>query len=66
MIHDRVDDTIKDWRGIVDENGKQLACTRENKLIAFEYNRRLINDILDEADEIAERIRVKQEESEKN
>ena len=43
---DLIDHIVKDWKGIADEDGNPLACTRENKLKLFDYGYPLLGACL--------------------
>lgn len=47
---------IKDWKGPVDEKGKPLPCSDENKLLVLEYDTDFIDAILEKADNLGEFI----------
>ena len=63
---DRVDKIICDWEGVVDKDGKELECTKENKLVVFNYNPAVINYVLDEARKIFEAREGEKVRAEKN
>lgn len=52
FVHARIKRTIEDWSDIVDENGKPIPCTDENKILVYELNPDVINYVLSEADGI--------------
>lgn len=62
----RIDRTIRDWKGVEDEDGQSMACTSKNKEIAYNFNRNLIDEVLDEADELADVRNATKEEEVKN
>jgi hypothetical protein len=48
----RLKRVIKDWKGVVDENGAPLKCDDENKYLLGDLNLQLALDILKRAEEI--------------
>lgn len=62
----RINKTIFDWDGIEDMNGKPIECNLENKEIVYNYNRDLIDEVLDEADRLSDIRNVRKEEERKN
>ena len=63
---DRIDGIICDWEGVVDKDGKELECTRENKIAIFEYDPPVINYVLKEARKIFEAREGEKVRAEKN
>lgn len=63
---DRIDGIICDWEGVVDKDGEELECTRENKLAIFEYDPSVINYVLEEARKIFEVRESEKARAEKN
>jgi len=57
----RIDKIIIDWEGIEDEAGNPIPCTTKNKELVYNFNQALIDEVLDEADRLAD-IREKQKE----
>lgn len=55
----KINRVIKGWKSIEDENGKPLECTNTMKEIIYNFNRDMIDEVLDEADRLAD-IRQKQ------
>ena len=62
----RIDKTIYNWEGIEDMNGNLIECNRANKEIIYNYNRDLIDEVLDEADRLADIRNARKEEELKN
>lgn len=62
----RIDRTIIDWNGIEDENGNPLPCTSKNKELVYNFNRDLIDEILDEVDTQADIRNAEREDELKN
>ena len=60
------DHIISGWEGIVDEEGKPLPCTKENKLMLVNSAPTLANWLLDEAMALFETLSRKKEEELKN
>jgi len=62
----RIDKTIFNWEGIEDMNGNPIECNRQNKEIIYNYNRDLIDEVLDEADRLSDIRNARKEEERKN
>jgi hypothetical protein len=66
MKINRIDKVIRDWRGIEDEDGNPIACTKESKILVYEYNSPLIDEALDQADKMSNIFEKEKEEELKN
>jgi len=62
----RIDKTIIDWEGVEDQDGNSIKCTAVNKEAVYNYNRDLIDEVLDEADRLADIRNVAKGEETKN
>lgn len=62
----RLDKTIFDWEGVEDMDGNPIECTRQNKEIIYNYNRDLIDEVLDEADRLSDVRNARKEDERKN
>lgn len=40
---------LQDWKGIVDDNDKPLACNEENKKLIYDYDQDLVSFVLEVA-----------------
>lgn len=61
----KVKRVIVGWN-LEDEDGKPLDCNDENKKVAYVLNPKLINDVLEEADKLAEGMTEVKQAIEKN
>lgn len=63
----KLDSIIKRWEGIQDEDGKDLPCTKQNKILLYESNPEIIDEfLLPELDKILEKEKKAKEKAEKN
>lgn len=58
MTAEMFDRVALGWEGINDEDGKPIACTRENKLMIYEQNPDFVAEVLREMDDVAAERRV--------
>ena len=63
MIWDFV---IVDWKNIVDENGKKIECTTENKLKLINHSNEFVKFVSKSLDILNSNLPVRREEIEKN
>lgn len=61
----KIKKVIVGWN-LLDEDGKPIECTDDNKKIAYIWNPKLINDVIEQADKIAEGLTEVREAEEKN
>jgi hypothetical protein len=40
---------VTDWKGFVDEDGKELKCNEENKKLIFDFDQEIVNFVIDKA-----------------
>jgi len=66
ITFDRIDKIIVGWEDVVDEEGNPLPCDREHKLLVYEYNPGVINDVIEAADRITIEADKHEKEAEKN
>lgn len=50
----KIKKTIRDWKGVQDEDGRDVQCTDNNKILIYEANPDFIDSVLDAADELSE------------
>lgn len=62
----KLDRTVKDWDGVLTEDGTALPCTRDNKILIYECNPEFIDSVLEDADELFEVFKESEEEKEAN
>jgi hypothetical protein len=62
----KINKVIRDWRKIEDENGEPLPCDAKMREVVYNFNRGLIDSVLDEADELGEAEAKVEEEEQKN
>ncbi len=61
----RIYRTIIDW-DFLDEDGQLIPCNDKNKEIVYNFNKALIDEILDECDDLADIRNQKEKEQTKN
>lgn len=67
FTHDHLDRVIVGWEGVEDdETDEPLECTRENKIMIFEFNPEIIRFVLEKTEEIAKLEEEHKEEKRKN
>jgi hypothetical protein len=66
MKLDRVVKVIAEWEGIEDEAGQAVACTRENKIAVYLNNPGVIDEVLAEAEDLAQEEKKRVEGEAKN
>lgn len=54
FIAEKVDEVIVGWEGILNSDGSELECNRENKLLLETMNPEIISFVLDEIDAITD------------
>ncbi len=62
----KINQIIRDWEGVEDENGAPLECTRYNKEVVYLYNADLIDRVIEKADKLGQQRAELEEEMEKN
>ncbi len=62
----RIDEVIFNWRGVEDSTGQSLKCNSVNKEIVYNFNRDLIDEVLDEVDKLSDIRYQNKEEERKN
>ncbi len=62
----KINRIIKNWEGVEDEEGNAIPCTPKMKELVYNLNRDLIDEILDEADRLADIRQQQKEEDQKN
>lgn len=62
----RIDKTIIDWKGLEDEEGNPIPCNSKNKELVYNFNRDLIDEVLDDAEKAADVRNEEKGEAEKN
>jgi len=65
-IKNMVTKLIVDWKGIVDENGKELPCNDENKGMVIDYVEMIGPFVMDAASELKEGAGIVKEKESKN
>jgi len=63
---EKIDRIIIDWKGIEDENGKSIPCTRENKEVVYLNNALFIDRVIERSTQIQLATTIAQEEERKN
>lgn len=66
LMHDKVDQVIKGWKGVVSEDGTEIPCTKENKIQVYELNPDVINFVLDKAENFGKAVEEAEDEEIKN
>ena len=64
-IH-RVNQVIRDWKGIEDEDGNPIPCNKESRELIYSLNSALIDLVLEEAERIGDVLQQQGEEELKN
>jgi hypothetical protein len=57
---------IKDWEGIENEKGEPIPCVPKMKELVYQYETDLIDEVLADAEKLAEKTEADKEEAEKN
>lgn len=47
---------LLDWKGLVDENDKDIKCNEENKKVIFDYDQELVAFVLEKSSELREDV----------
>lgn len=63
---DKICRVIQAWEGIRDEDGNEVECTREAKLNLYKFNPAVIDEVLTQADDLAQEAVDRIEEEIKN
>ena len=66
LTHDKVNKIIVGWKGVIGEGGKEIECTKENKINVYELNPDIIRYVIDKADSFGEVVEKADEGEVKN
>lgn len=62
VIEDLMIDNVVDWKGILDDDGKEKKCTKENKIEFFSENLDMKDFIQNEMNKLSEKYNQLKEE----
>ncbi len=66
LTHEKIKKIIVGWENVLDEKGKEIPCTDENKIIVYELNPDVIDYVIEKADSFGRKIEEVEEEEIKN